>query len=168
MCYVFQSFGCNSQASWAEWIFIFTSQPARHLACKVHPKKLRKTHQNLSLHKNHHPGKRPKLWTNLSNYAFHISGKLSFCIFGTGFSEILNWVLSNFQTRRSCFTPVIMGNVIALDPSNKETCEKLLLLPYYVGGKSVLGIFFQTLRRQFCQIFSLSGAALHQFLWETW
>ena len=66
MCYVFQSFGCNSQASWAEWIFIFTSQPARHLACKDHPKKLRKTHQNLSLHKNHHPGKRPKLSTFLS------------------------------------------------------------------------------------------------------
>ena len=67
MCYVFQSFGCNSQASWAEWIFIFTSQPARHLACKVHPKKVRKTHQNLSLHKNHHPGKRPKLSTFLSS-----------------------------------------------------------------------------------------------------
>ena len=30
------------------------------------------------------------LCTSNAIYAFHISGKLSFCIFGTGFSEILN------------------------------------------------------------------------------
>ena len=85
LCYVFQSFGCNSQASWAEWIFIFTSQPARHLACKDHPKKLRKTHQNLSLHKNHHPGKRPKLWTNLSSglWRFNILRMAFFCCWPT-------------------------------------------------------------------------------------
>ena len=35
------------------------------------------------------------LCTSHAIYAFHFSGKLSFCIFGTGFSEILNWVLPN-------------------------------------------------------------------------
>ena len=42
LCHVFQSFGCNSQASWADWICIFTCQPVRHLGCNYQPKKLEK------------------------------------------------------------------------------------------------------------------------------
>ena len=43
-------------------------------------------------------------------YAFHFSGKLSFCIFGTGFLEILNWVLpklQNFNTNLAIFWEIL-------------------------------------------------------------
>ena len=37
------------------------------LCVKIIPKNLKKTYHNLSLHKNHHPEKRPKLSTILSS-----------------------------------------------------------------------------------------------------